>query len=283
MGAAGHAVRSGMTAQQPEAPPISKYGTGFPSPPTFDDKLEEREYLKGKLAAAFRIFGARGFDEGIAGHITIRDPLEPDTMWINPFGNSFSTMRRSDLVRVDYEGNVLEGGKNRLINRAGIMIHRGLYQARPDVKCAAHSHSIYTRAFSTLGIPLPITSQDACAFYDDLATSAFEGIVLEGDEGVHIAQALGRKKAIILQNHSLLTAAGTVEATVFWYVSLEKLCHVHLTALAAVGGDLGKIVQVKEEDAAETYKSLGLPLSGWFSAKPMFDEVAQQTQESYLA
>ena len=90
----------------------------------------------------------------------------------------------------------------------------------------------------------------------DIASSTFEGVVLEGDEGEHIAAALGHKKAIILQNHGLLTVGATVEATVFWYVSLEKLCHVHLTALAAVGGDLSKIVQVKEEDAAE---SVALP------------------------
>ncbi|KAK3069436.1 hypothetical protein LTR53_012219 [Teratosphaeriaceae sp. CCFEE 6253] len=245
-----------MTIQQPPAifkaaPPISKYGTGFPGPPEFADKHEEREYLEGRLAAAFRIFGSRGFDEGVASHLTIRDPVSPDTMWINPFGTSFASMRRSDLVRVDYEGNVLVGGKHRLFNRAGILIHRGIYQARPDVICAAHWHSVYACAFSTLGIPLPITSQDACAFHNDLASSAFEAIVLEGNEGVHIAKALGQKKAIILQNHGLLTTADSVEATVFWYVSLEKLCHVHLMALAAVGGDLSKIIQVGEEDPAE--------------------------------
>lgn len=44
----------------------------FPLPPTFEDKYEERKYLKGRLAAAFRIFGKYGFDEGVAGHITIR-------------------------------------------------------------------------------------------------------------------------------------------------------------------------------------------------------------------
>jgi ribulose-5-phosphate 4-epimerase/fuculose-1-phosphate aldolase len=33
---------------------------------------EERAYLKGRLAAAFRIFGKFGFDEGVAGHITLR-------------------------------------------------------------------------------------------------------------------------------------------------------------------------------------------------------------------
>lgn len=76
-------------------------------------------------------------------------------------------------------------------------------------------------------------------------------MVLDGDEGTHIAQALGKRKAMILHNHALLTAADTVEATVFWYISLEKLCHVHLTALAAVGGNADKIVKVSEKDAAE--------------------------------
>jgi hypothetical protein len=125
--ARGHAHRAGSTSQQPkqasgkEMPEI--FAPGFPMPPTFEDKLEEREYLKGRLAAAFRIFGARGFGKGVSGHISCRDPVEPHTLWLNPFGHSFSTIRRSDLVRVDYEGNVLQGGKYRLINRAAIMIH----------------------------------------------------------------------------------------------------------------------------------------------------------------
>jgi hypothetical protein len=49
----------------------------FPAPPKFEDKYEEREYLKGRLALAFRIFGKLGFDEGVAGHITLRDPVDP--------------------------------------------------------------------------------------------------------------------------------------------------------------------------------------------------------------
>jgi ribulose-5-phosphate 4-epimerase/fuculose-1-phosphate aldolase len=30
------------------------------------------ERISGRLAAAFRIFGQNGFDEGVAGHITLR-------------------------------------------------------------------------------------------------------------------------------------------------------------------------------------------------------------------
>jgi len=48
----------------------------------FEDKYQERDFLKGRLAAAFRIFGKYGFDEGVAGHITLRDPVQPDTFWV---------------------------------------------------------------------------------------------------------------------------------------------------------------------------------------------------------
>jgi hypothetical protein len=44
----------------------------FPKAPTFDDKYKEREYQKGRLALAFRIFAKLGYDEGVAGHITLR-------------------------------------------------------------------------------------------------------------------------------------------------------------------------------------------------------------------
>lgn len=56
LGSAGHAVRSGITEQQPDQmPEIAKYTSGMPGPPKFEDKLEEREFLKGRLAAAFRV------------------------------------------------------------------------------------------------------------------------------------------------------------------------------------------------------------------------------------
>lgn len=122
----------------------------FPSPPTFDDKHKERDYLKGKLACAFRIFAKYGYDEGVAGHITLRDPVEPDCFWVNPFGRAFGLMNKSDLILVNHDGEVIDGGENRLLNTAAYMIHAAVHAARPDVMCAAHSHSIYGRTFCTL-------------------------------------------------------------------------------------------------------------------------------------
>lgn len=252
-GAIGHAVRGGLTEQQSkkseEVHGISMGGKGI-ARPTFDNKEEERDFLKGRLAAALRIAGSRGYGEGVAGHITVRDPIDPHTFWVNPFGVSFNAIRKSDLVRIDHEGHVIEGGPVKLINRAAVMIHAAVHEARPDVLCAMHTHSLYGRTFSGLRLELPITSQDGCAFYNDVALyDKFDGIVLEGDEGQHIAEAIGNKKAVILSSHGLLTASDSVEATVFWFSSLERLCQSALIQMAAVGGDISKIPVVGGKEA----------------------------------
>jgi len=255
----------------------------FPSPKKFTDKYEEREYLKGRLALAFRLFGKYGFDEGVAGHITLRDPVKSDHFWVNPFGLAFSMIKASDLILVNHDGKVVDGGPNRLLNQAAYMIHAAVHSARPDVLCAAHSHSIYGRSFCALGRPIDIITQDSCAFYEDHAVyNSFKGVVLAKEEGENIAKALGNRKAALLQNHGLLTVGQTIEAAVFWFCSLEKCCHAQLMADAAAAGRNGETIKIDEEDASFTFKSVGTPRAGWFSAQPMFDVMAKEVGDEYL-
>lgn len=106
--------------------------------------------------------------------------------------------------------------------------------------------------------------------------------MLAEEEGQNIATALGNKKAALLQNHGLLTVGGTIEETVFWFVSLEKCCYAQLLADAAAAGRGGQTVKIDEADAAFTYKTVGTPKAGWFSAKPLFDVIHAETQGAYL-
>lgn len=55
----GHTTPSTLAPHEPglSEPKAKVQMPKFPGPPTFSDKYEEREYLKGRLAAAFRIFG----------------------------------------------------------------------------------------------------------------------------------------------------------------------------------------------------------------------------------
>ena len=115
--------------------------------PTFDSVEEERLHRKQRLAAAFRVFGQFGFDEGVAGHITARDPGDPERFWVNPLGTHFGSMRASDLILVDQTGQVVEGEGT--VNLAAFTIHAAVHRARPDVVSAAHAHSIYGKTWSS--------------------------------------------------------------------------------------------------------------------------------------
>lgn len=58
--------------------------SAVPTIPEFKTKEEEQLYCKQHLACAFRVFAAQGFDEGTAGHMSLRDPVRSDHFWINP-------------------------------------------------------------------------------------------------------------------------------------------------------------------------------------------------------
>lgn len=68
-------------------------------------------------------------------------------------------MKASDLVLVDGEGYVVEGGAQAPINEAGFMIHSEIHKARPDVVAAAHTHGIYGKTWSAFGRPVEMLSQ----------------------------------------------------------------------------------------------------------------------------
>ena len=76
----------------------------MPLPEPFASVEEERAHRKAKLAGALRIFGRLGFGEGVAGHITVRDPEFPDLFWVNPFGYSFRHIKSSDLILLNHSG-----------------------------------------------------------------------------------------------------------------------------------------------------------------------------------
>ena len=234
--------------------------------PTFDDVEAERTYLKQRLAAAFRLFGKFGFSEGVAGHITARDPELSDHFWVNPFGIDFSLITASDLLLVNDQGDVVQGRYP--VNRAAFAIHSQVHAARPDVKAAAHAHSLNGKAFSSLRQKLLPLTQDACAFYDDHALfDDYTGVVLDTEEGKRIAAALGEHKAVILSNHGLLTVGQTsVDEAAWWFITMERSCQAQLLAEAA-----GKPVFIDEDQAEKTAGQVGSAGSGWFSFQPLYD------------
>ncbi|MEY3818470.1 MAG: hypothetical protein RIT00_1195 [Actinomycetota bacterium] len=219
------------------------------APPKFATVEQERQHRKEKLAGAMRIFGRLGFGEGVAGHITVRDPEFPDHFWVNPFAKSFRYMRVSDLLLVNHEGEVVYGSQP--VNRAAFCIHAAIHQARPDVIAAAHAHSPFGKSWSSLGRKLG-------------------AVVLEISAGQEIAAKFPKGKAAIHQNHGLFTVSDTVDAAAFWFITMERTCQAQLMAEAA-----GTPKLIPHEMASYTRELTGFPAAGWLQFQPLWEEICR--------
>lgn len=224
---------------------LSTGGYEFPGVPRIDDLYKKRQWQLEHMAGAFRVFARKGFTEGTSGHISVRDPVDPRTFWINPYvaryscatisnklgrlGKHFGMMKASDMVHINEEGQVI-GGNKVAVNSAGFQIHSAIHKARPDLNAACHCHSVAGKAWSAFGKPLDIINQDSCNFWGIQAVyESFGGVVLEDDESEKIAAAMGDKaRVLILQNHGLLTAGSTVDEAAYLFTLMENTCKVQL-------------------------------------------------------
>jgi ribulose-5-phosphate 4-epimerase/fuculose-1-phosphate aldolase len=203
----------------------------------------------------------------MAGHLTVRDPGEPDHFWVNPFAVPFERIRVSDLLLVNQHGEVIEG--HRAVNQSAFAIHAAIHRARPDVDAAAHSHSRFGKAWSTLGRRLDPITQDHCDFYDDHGLyDDYRGRVLNDVEGNDIAAALGSTKAVILRNHGLLTVGQSIEEATWWFLRMERCCEIQLLAESA-----GTPTRIGDEAARNAYREQGTPIAGWFTVQSLFEAI----------
>jgi ribulose-5-phosphate 4-epimerase/fuculose-1-phosphate aldolase len=246
-----------------------------PQPPEFSSPAQERRHRKERLAAALRLFSRFGFDEGVAGHITARDPELTDHFWVNPYGQHFGQVRVSDLILVNDRGEVVEGEAE--VNRAAFAIHSQIHAARPDVIAAAHAHSVHGKSWSTLGRLLDPLTQDSCVFFQDHSVfDDFTGIVYDTSEGERIARALGRNKAVIMRNHGLLTVGHTVDEAAWWFITMERSCQAQLLAEAA-----GKPIRIDDANANLTKEQIGGHLSGWLQFQPLWSRIAREQPDLF--
>src|ERR1700689_1905023 len=242
----------------------------MPRPPVFANAPEERLPRKRMLSAAFRLFSRFGFDEGVAGHITARDPEKLDHFWVNPFGMHFGQIRASDLILVNHRGEVVEGKYP--VNGAAFAIHSQVHAARPDLIAAAHAHSLNGKSWASLGRLLDPITQDACAFYEGHGLFAeFTGVVYETSEGERIAQALGPHKAAILRNHGLIPVGHCVEEAAWGFITMDRGCQAQLLAEGAGGP-----VKIDHAPAVATREQVGSHLAGWFQFQPLLARITRE-------
>ncbi len=235
-------------------------------PPQFASVEDERRHRLERLAATCRIFGQLGFAEGLLGHVTVRDPQHPDLLWLNPMGVSFKKIKVSQLVQVDHSGTVRHGDGS--VNPVGLMLHSAIHEARPEVTAVCHAHSLYGKAWASLGRLLDPISQDACVLYGQQALIREPRLTGNAADAALFATAFGDKKMAIQVGHGLFSTGLSVDEAAWWFISMQRACQVQLLAEAAGQPELWP-----EDRALGLARGLGSPQIAWMSFQTLWDEI----------
>lgn len=202
------------------------------------------------LAALYRILARFRMTDFIYTHLSARVPGEEGTFLLNEYGEPFDKVTASSLVKLDFDGNVIGDGE---FNQAGFTIHSAVLMARPDVNAVTHVHTRASVAVSAQKRGLLPISQQAMIVLGHVSYHDYEGVALDLDERERLGADLGDKRAMILRNHGLLTAAETIPAAwqlLYW---LDCACQIQIDAMAG-GSELIELPMDIADGMMERYK-----------------------------
>lgn len=183
------------------------------------------------LAAVHRLAVWHDLTEGIYNHFTVAVPHAEREFFVPPFGLHWSEVRASELLRVDFDGKVLEG--QGILQRSAYCIHAPVHAAHPKHVAVLHTHMPYASALTRLEDPqLQPLGQTEALLLDQIAyDTEYDGLARDWSEGERLARILGEKTILFMANHGVLVTGRTVAEAYDRLYSLERSSRVQLHAL----------------------------------------------------
>jgi L-fuculose-phosphate aldolase len=196
---------------------------------------------QGELALTARMLHRQGYDDPLAGHITCR--AQDGSILVNPYELSWDEVKASDVVRVNIDGDLLDGSWS---VTPAITLHLEVYRIRPDVHAIVHNHPRWATVWADCHRIPPIYDQTSALAVDDIALyGQYNNDVVDADEARRAALALGDSAMMLLANHGVLVVADNLRHAYHRATILERRCE-RAWHVEALGG--------------------GVPLSGGASA-----------------
>ena len=182
-----------------------------------------------EVALLARMLHREGYDDHLAGHITSRQP--DDTLLVNPFGLTWDEITASDIMRVDLDGNVLEG---RWTVTPAIPLHLELHKARHDVGVAVHNHPRWGTIWADLHRIPPVYDQTSAQVAGDpVLYGDYQGAVNSVENARQAVAALGEARMALLANHGVFVVGSDIRQAHHRCITLEWRCRQawHVEAL----------------------------------------------------
>jgi ribulose-5-phosphate 4-epimerase/fuculose-1-phosphate aldolase len=205
------------------------------------DCSDEEWTARQELAACYRIFDMLGWSESIYNHISAKVPGEDDAFLINPFGLLYSEVCASNLVKIDIDGNTLDGSPYP-VNKAGFTQHAYFHRHLDWAHAICHTHTTATMAVASLEGGLQPVNFYACNFAGRIGYHDFEGVTVREEEGERLLANLGDKRILFLKNHGPVILGRTIPEIFITHWSFQRACEIQLATMSA-----GKPIVVSQD------------------------------------
>ena len=247
--------------------PEERRGGELPKSPEVSDPYEHQNYVKKVLAATCNIFADTGISDGIGGYIVYRDPVDRNTYWLNPMGLDLSMVTPDTLIRVNWDGKVIEGEYPASLPAwASFTV---IAEMRPNINAAVHFHTKYGSTWSSFGLPIDYITEDSAAFYNDIAVhDYFEGALVSREEGRKMYNSMGTKNSAILRNHGIYTVGETLDEAAWRFLALEKACECQIMLETLKGSGLHP-KEMSKSALEKTAWMMGRPYACWLQFQPI--------------
>jgi len=211
--------------------------------------------MRVNLAATYRCAAHLRMTDLIYTHISARVPGPEHHFLLNAFGLMWDEVKASNLVKVTYDGEIVDDPTGLGINQAGFVIHSAIHRARADIHCVAHTHTAAGIGVSAQEQGLLPISQHAMRLTGNVSYHDYEGVALDLDEQKRLVGDIGNCMTMILRNHGLLSCGRTVREAFDYMYYLERACQAQIAALA--GG--AKLVVPSKEIAEKVAQQFNRP------------------------
>lgn len=184
--------------------------------------LSEKQARKAIIDIGQRMY-VRNFVAANDGNISVK--TGDNEVWATPTGVSKGYMKKKMLVKVDLDGNILEGTYK---PSSELKMHLRAYQENEDIKAVCHAHPPICTCYAIAGLPLS-------------APVLAEAVITLGDVPVAPYAELGSKEVpeaiapychthngVLLANHGAVTWAGEPYAAYYRLESMEYYANILL-------------------------------------------------------
>jgi len=180
--------------------------------------------------------------QGTGGNLSIVTSRQKGHFIITPSGMPYESLKLSDIVVMDFDGNIVEGRRKPSIEKD---MHRLIFVNRPDIDALMHTHAVYSTAIAITHKPLPQVESTIVFLGGDIecAEYARHGSI---DLAKNAVKALGKKGAVLLANHGLIVVDKSLDRCYDQTVAIEQCAKMYIMACA-----VGNPVPIPEEKCQE--------------------------------